>query len=313
MQKTSKVIVFTGGHAGSTAYAVISELLRNHDYEFQIHFIGANSALEGTKVQTFESQFLPKLGVIYHGVSTGRLQRKFTFRTIPSILRIPFGFFQTFGMLKRIKPDLVFSFGGFASFPVVFWAKLFSIPVILHEQTAAIGRANKLAIRFADKILLARSESLPYFNSQKTIVTGNPVSPDVANVGFKTKVGNPPVIFITEGSRGSRKINENFIDILPKLLTKFKVIHQVGSLGKVRFERIKAGFGELGKSYTVYGVIDPKDWAKILSKSDIIVSRAGANIVSEIIVIKRPAVLIPIPWSYEDEQTKNAKIASSDG
>ncbi len=308
-----KTILLTGGHAGATAYAFVQALKKNTSFDWNIHFIGSQSAVEGSGVETLESTFLPELGVKYHSAITGRIQRKFTLQTIPSILKIPLGFIQTISLLKRIKPDIILSFGGFTSFPVVFWGWVFRIPVFVHEQTAAYGRANKLSEKFANKILLSREESLKFFDKGKSIITGNPISEGIVQIGHKSKLSNPPTIFVTGGSRGSKIINENILKILPSLLKKYKVVHQVGLLNEAEFSDVKRDLGSLGNNYSVYGVINPSEWAKFVENSDLIISRAGANIVSEIMTAKRPAILIPIPWSFADEQTKNAEVAEKHG
>ena len=128
-------MVFTGGHAATTAVAVVEEI-KDEGKEWKLYWIGVKNAIEGKKVITLESEVLPRLGVKFIPITTGRLQRKFTFYTIPSLLKIPVGFVQSFYYLLKIKPKAVLSFGGFASFPVVFNSRLLGIPVIVHEQTS---------------------------------------------------------------------------------------------------------------------------------------------------------------------------------
>lgn len=304
MQKNNKAkIVLTGGHAGATAYAVVEALGKIKNLE--IHFIGASSALEGVKTPTLEETVLPKMGVFFHSINSGRLQRRFTKYTIGSIFRIPGGFAQARSILKEIKPKVVLSFGGYISFPVVVVAKLMGIPVVIHEQTASYGRANKFSQSFAEKILLARESSLKYFDRKKTVVVGNPISREVLSIKPKSKPSSPPVIFITGGSRGSEIINRAVAGILPDLTSKYKIIHQVGLPNESKYKN--------AKNYEVVGMVPSYDWYKYLERADVIISRAGANIVSEIIAAKRPSILIPIPWSFADEQTENARLAEAYG
>jgi UDP-N-acetylglucosamine--N-acetylmuramyl-(pentapeptide) pyrophosphoryl-undecaprenol N-acetylglucosamine transferase len=245
---------------------------------------------------------------------TGRLQRRFTFWTIPSILKIPVGFIQSLIYLIKIKPKAILSFGGFASFPVVFNAKLLRIPVIIHEQTSAAGRANLASAKFADKITLARSESKRYFTRYVCEVTGNPIMREIVQIKPLVKPGDVPTIFVTGGSRGSQSINTALEPILKPLLKKYKVIHLTGGLDHLKFSEFRQKLPRaLRDNYQVFIRINPLMISKIYSQSSLIVSRAGANTVSEIIQIKRPAILIPLPISYLNEQLKNAKIAQKWG
>lgn len=306
-------LVLTGGHAATTAVAVVEEI-KKRNYPWKLYWIGSKNAIEGKKIVTLESEVLPRLGVKFLALTTGRLQRRFTIYTVPSFLKIPIGFIQSFYYLLKIKPKAVLSFGGFASFPVVVGAKILGIPVVIHEQTSAAGRANLAAKKFATKIALARVESKKYFKDSDCVVTGNPVMKEVRDVKAKTEVVGIPVIYITGGSRGSQSINEAVEQILKILLSKYKVIHQTGGLDYLKFSEIKQKLPQaLRNNYDVFVRVNPLDISKIYLKASIIVSRAGANTVSELMIIGRPAVLIPLPISYLDEQTENARIAAKWG
>ncbi len=306
-------LVLTGGHAATTAVAVAEEIKRQVK-DWRIYWIGVKNAIEGKKVVTLESEVLPRLGIKFLAISTGRLQRRFTFWTIPSILKIPTGVVQSFYHLVRIKPKAVLSFGGFASFPVVFCAKILGIPVIIHEQTSAAGRANLMASKFATKITLARSSSRKYFPNSDCEVIGNPVMREIMSVGPLANPKDIPTIFVTGGSRGSQSINTALEKILKKLLAKYKVIHQTGGLDYLNFSNIKQKLPQaLRNNYEVFVRVNPLEVSKIYSKATMVISRAGANTVSEIMIVKRPAILIPLPISFLDEQTKNAKVAKKWG
>ena len=306
-------VVFTGGHAATTAVAVIEEI-KSQGFNWEIYWIGVKNAIEGKKVITLESEVLPRLGVKFLPLITGRIQRRFTFWTAPSILKIPIGIVQAFFYLIDIKPRVVLSFGGFASFPVVLNAKLLGIPVIIHEQTSAAGRANLLSAKFASVIAISRSESTKYYPPQKCELTGNPVMKEITKIKPKSKLGDPPVIFITGGSRGSQRINEALEGILKRLLAKYKLIHQTGGIDYLKFSDIRQKLPQaLRDNYEVFVRINPLEVHKIYQRSDIVVARAGANTVSEIMAVGRPAILIPIPISFLGEQMKNAKIAAAWG
>lgn len=306
-------LILTGGHAATTAVAVVEEI-KSQGKDWKIYWIGVKNAIEGKKIVTLESEVLPRLGVKFLPLTTGRLQRKFTFWTIPSLFKIPMGFVQSFIYLLEIKPKAVLSFGGFAAFPVVFCAKMLRIPVIIHEQTSAAGRANLASAKFATKITLAREESRKLFPNSDCEVIGNPVMKDIKKVKPLGKLKSTPVIFVTGGSRGSQSINEALEKILKPLLAKYKLIHQTGGLDYLKFSDLKQKFPQaLRDNYEVFIRVNPLDVSKMYSRATVIVSRAGANTTSEIMMVKRPAVLIPLPISYLDEQTKNANIAKKFG
>lgn len=217
LYKKENRLILTGGHAATTAIAVVEEI-KSQGKDWKLYWIGVKNAIEGKKMVTLESEALPRLGVKFLPLVAGRLQRRFTIWTIPSILKIPFGFIESLYYLLKIRPRAVLSFGGFASFPVVFNAKLLGIPVVLHEQTSAAGRSNLLSAKFASVIAISRKQSSKYFPSGKCVLTGNPVMKQVAKVKVKLKHSNPPVIFITGGSRGSQSINSAVEKILRSLL-----------------------------------------------------------------------------------------------
>lgn len=312
--KTKKKIVLTGGHAGATGYAVIEEIKKRDGENWDIYWIGTEKAVEGKISPTLESRVLPKIGVKFYPIISGRLQRKFTIWTIPSLLKVPLGFVHAFLVLKKINPDIVVSFGGFTAFPVVVIAWLLRKPIVIHEQTMAAGRANRLSSFFAKKIALAREDSKKFFPPQKCVVVGNPISREVGFIKAKNVLSNPPVLFVTGGSRGSEFINDTLGKILRKLLSRYIVIHQTGVIDFQKFDNIRSGLPvNLKEKYHVYDLIESWKWPKFLESSDLLLSRAGANIVSEIISTKRPAILIPISWTYLNEQYKNAMFAKNYG
>jgi UDP-N-acetylglucosamine--N-acetylmuramyl-(pentapeptide) pyrophosphoryl-undecaprenol N-acetylglucosamine transferase len=315
-EKNSVRIVLTGGHAARTALSVVEELIRRSrkKHNWVIYWVGSKKAIEGTSAPTMESEILPKAGVKHVNIITGRVQLKFTLWTIPSLVKIPVGFIHALIILSKIKPDVVLSFGGYAAFPVVILAKLLGIPVILHEQTAAVGRANKLTSLFVDRIALARKESKTYFPRKRTFVVGNPIMTQIAEIQPKEVMEDPPVIYVTGGSRGSKVINSTVENILVKLLKDYYVIHQTGYLDYLHFQSVKKRLEkDLKKRYEVYSFIDPMQVDNVFKLADIIISRAGANTVSDIIASKRPSILIPIPFSYKKEQMKNAMFAKKFG
>ncbi len=303
-----KKVLLTGGHAATTAISVIEELIRRYGKEgIDISWIGARFPIEGKEVGGLELKIFPDFGVKSYLINAGRLQRKFTRYTIFSLLKLPIGFIQAFYYIFKIKPEVTLSFGGFAAFPVVFASWLFGIPVLIHEQTFSVGLANKLSTYFAKEVLLARRESTKHFGRRKIEVVGNPVMTQISEVGVKEKIGNPPVIFVMGGSRGSERINDALFSVMDKLLEKYQVIHIAGQSDCKRFESIK------NKNYRCFSFVSPMQIDNLYRQSDIVISRSGANTVAELMIVKRPAILIPIPWSNLNEQEENAKSAEDFG
>lgn len=307
-QKSDKhsPILLTGGHAATTAIAVIEEI-RDRFPAADISWIGSKSAIAGSKVTTLEHKIYPSMGVKYFEITAGKLQTKFTRYTIPLLFMIPLGFFQSLGLIIKIRPRVILSFGGFASFPVVFWGFIFGIPVILHEQTVAAGRAAIISSYFAKKIALGREESRKYFPSQKTVVTGNPLMKEIKSIRTVDKPGGKRTILIMGGSRGSEFINEEVYKIKDRLSAKYNVIHITGERDHYKYKALNSG------GYRVLAFVDPREIHKYYREADLIISRSGANTVSEILYLKRPAILIPLPRTFMDEQVKNARYAESMG
>jgi UDP-N-acetylglucosamine--N-acetylmuramyl-(pentapeptide) pyrophosphoryl-undecaprenol N-acetylglucosamine transferase len=304
--KKDKKIMLTGGHAATPAIAVVEEIRSRHE-GIELSWVGSKHAVPGSSVYTIEYKILPKLGVKFYPIAMGKLQTKFTRFTIPLFLNIPISFFQAFFILIKVRPSVILSFGGFSSFPVIFWGFVFGIPLIVHEQTTAAGRASIASSLFASKVAVARVESHVYFPKRKIIFTGNPVMRNVLNVKPKLESGKPPVLLVMGGSRGSQFINEEVVKIKDFLVNRFRVIHISGEsnyklLGALDSER-----------YKVVPFVDPEDMGKYYEQSDIIISRSGANSVSEILCVRRPAILIPLPRTFAGEQVKNAEFAEKFG
>lgn len=304
-------ILLTGGHAATTALAVIEELLRKFGKEaVEIYWVGSQFALEGKKIQSLEFKIFPKMQVKSYPIIAARLQRRFTIWTIPSLFKLPISFIQAVIYIVKIRPSLTLSFGGYAAFPIVFSSWLFRIPIIIHEQTTAAGLTNRLSSFFAKKILLARKESLKFFGTKKTLVVGNPVMTQICEVKPKIEIGKTPTILVIGGSRGSLTINNAVYEVLPDLLKKYCLIHLAGEGDYLRFKKRKENLSRtLAENYEVYPSVDPMKMDDVYRKADIIVARSGANTVSELMLIKRPSILIPISWSYMNEQMKNAQNA----
>ncbi|KKQ43288.1 MAG: hypothetical protein US60_C0004G0008 [Microgenomates group bacterium GW2011_GWC1_37_8] len=308
-KKSSKKIVLTGGHASSTAFVVIEEI-RRQKKDWDIYWIGFKSSVEGKRVPTLSSLYFPKFGIKVYGIITGRIQRKLTIWTIPSLFKIPIGFIHALLLLIQIRPDLILSFGGFSAYPVVVVGFLLRIPVIIHEQTTVAGRANMYSSFFAKKIAISRESSRAFFPKEKVIFTGSPIPQDLLISNTQVLTEKYPTIFITGGQSGSIAINAAVGDVLDEILKNYRVIHLTGIQEEKKFIVRRARLKKDEKErYRVYGIVDLKKFNELFNRSWLVVTRAGANTVSKIIASNKPTIFIPLPISYLDEQFKNALYA----
>lgn len=300
-----KKVLLTGGHAATTGLAVIQQLRKNVD-DLKIYWIGVETATSDSVHKSFEQKVYSENDVIFYPIKNGKLQTKFTKYTIPLLLKVPVSFLEAFRLVKKIKPDVILSFGGSVSLPVVFSGFLFRIPIIIHEQTAVAGRANIYSSKFAKIVAVSRKTSFKYFNKSNVVLTGNPliseIEPYLKNKPH-VRVNN---ILITGGSRGSVALNNALIPIIPALLSKYSINIQVG---EANIDNFKYSHPNL----TVFGQVTPEKMLQIINSSDIVISRAGANTVATLIAPHKPSLLVPIPWSYLNEQVENANYLKSFG
>ncbi len=312
MKMNKTVVAITGGH--STGIALIEEITKRHPL-WNIVYLGRKSSLEGNKAPSFESVQLAKNKLVsFVPITTGRLQRRFTISTIPSLLKIPIGFIQSLIVLAKSKPDITISFGGYISTPVVISSWLLNIPVITHEQTSSMGLANKINSLFAKKIAVSFPGTLKSIAKNKGIYTGNLIldmTKNKTNPGslerlnqYVNKTGKP-ILYITGGKTGSRYINQLVEKTLSLLTKDFMVVHQTGDLEFSKYQALKQ------EKYLPISTLPTLEQGWLLNNAKLVVSRGGANIIFELATIKKPAIIIPIPWSSGNEQLKNGKFLES--
>lgn len=302
-------ILITGAHF-TPAVAVIEELKQLKNVE--IIYVGRKSTREGDRSVSIESLVLPKLGVKFISLITGRIQRVFTPYTILSLLKIPIGFIQSFFIIMTEQPNVILSFGGYVAVPVVINGWLWSTPIIVHEQTLVSGLANRVGGLFANKICLGFQEN-EEFAGEKTVFTGNPIREEVLHpqenlpneykeLIATAKKDRLPVIFVTGGNQGSHALNTVVENCLDTLTRKACIIHQTGDSKLRDYERL---VDRQNDRYLVKKWID-KEIGHVLKKVDLVISRAGANTLTEVAYLAKPTLVIPIPYLYKNEQTKNA-------
>lgn len=314
-------VVIIGGHL-SPALAIAEKLPKTDE----ILFIGRKYVFEGDKAVSLEYKTIRSLKILFVNLTTGRLQRKFTRHTILSLLKLPYGFTQAIFALIKFQPDVVLSFGGYLSFPVILSAFLLRIPVVLHEQTLEAGLANKILSVFAKKICISWETSRKFFPKEKIVLTGNPIRQfSIFNFPasqrgeqFSIPKNGLPIIYIMGGSAGSHFINTLIEKNLEKLLTRFNILHQTGNAKEDQdYERLRTIRNtlplDLQSRYILTKFIDPSLVGGILKKADIVISRAGINTITELIFFGVPSLLIPLPFSQRQEQLKNALFLKTKG
>lgn len=311
-------IVLTGGHL-SPLLAVVEVLPKNT----KILVIGRKHALEGDSAFSLEYQTIINRGIAFKSITAGRWQRRLTKHTIFSLLKFPYGLIQSFIFLREFKPNVILSFGGYVSLPVALVGFMLNIPLVLHEQTLEGGVANRFVSLFAKKICISWESSRKFFPKSRTILTGNPIRkfhPPVGGSNFQFPISDEKIalVYITGGSTGSHAINTLIEGCLEKLLANYKVIHQTGGSNEFndfdRLEKLKNSLPlELKKRYFLTKFIEPSLVGGALNIADLVISRSGINTVTELLFFEKPCLLIPLPFSQNNEQIKNATFLKKTG
>ncbi len=308
-------ILIIGGHL-SPAISLIDLVKDKSD----VLFVGRKFSMEGDKAVSLEYKICQEKGIKFEEISAGRLQRRFTRFTIFSLLKFPLGLYQAFKILGKFKPDVVVGFGGYVSLPVIFSAFVQRIPIVIHEQTLEAGLANRIASVFARKICISFERSRQFFPKNKTVLTGNPIRREIIDPGSKMQLpsDNLPLIYITGGSQGSVFLNSLVEKTLSSLLSNYRIIHQVGSFNNFewleKLKKIKKFLpNEKRSRYILSDHFKSEDVGQILRSSDLVVGRAGINTVTELLFLNKPTLLIPLPFSQRNEQSKNAQFLKDVG
>ena len=307
-----KKLIFTGGHHTS-ALAVIDILKKSavQNTKYKILFAGHRYSMHRKKVDSAEYREITARGIPFYNLKAGKI-----YRTWDPLewLRIPLGFLQAFKILRKTKPDLIVSFGGYLAAPIVLAGWLLGIPSITHEQTVVSGWANRFIAKFVKKVLISWPESARFFPKEKVVLTGLPLRKEIVSLAKERKKISTAdhqinTIYITGGKQGSQAINRAVEGCLEKLLSDFEVIHQCGSLDFEKFLKTEDNLPEKLKArYIVKDYFPQNEIAQVYRIADFVVGRAGAHTVYELAALGKPAILIPILWSSHNEQQENAEI-----
>ena len=299
-----KRIVLTGGGTAGHVTPNIALLPFLKDAGFEIVYMGSYDGIEKKLIADFE--------IPYVGISTGKFRRYLDIKNLTDPFRVIKGYAEAKKYLKEYNPDVVFSKGGFVSVPVVRAAASLGIPCIIHESDMTPGLANKLCIPVATKVCCNFPETMSSLPAQKAVLTGSPIRVElaqgnkVAGLDMCGFTANKPVIMVIGGSLGAANVNKAVREALPTLLNDFQVVHLCGkgkmdnlllnTPGYKQFEYIKAELKDL------------------FAMADVVISRAGANAICELLALKKPNILIPLPAaSSRGDQILNAKSFESQG
>ena len=297
----NKVVCTGGGSAGHVVptLPVMEYLIARR---WQVVFIGSTSGLEERLVKS--------LGVAFHGITTGKLRRYWSIDNLFDCFRVLVGVVQAIRILRKENPDVVFSKGGYVAFPTVFAAWLYGIPVVAHESDVSPGLANRLCFPFVYS-LCVNFESTQA-SVRRLVVTGTPIRKALLEgdaesgrerLGFRQNI---PIILVVGGSLGARRLNRLIREALEQLTNEFNVVHVCGP-GNLD-ETMKSNCGYRQLEYVDDG------WGDLLACADVVVSRAGANSVYELLTLSKPNILVPLPANVSrGDQIENAEVARSAG
>ena len=297
-----KIVLAGGGTAGHvTPNIALIPALKEAGFT-DIQYIGTNG---------IEKELITKEGIPFHVIQAGKLRRYMDMENVKDIFRILKGTAQARKLLKQIKPDIVFSKGGFASCPVVWSAKSLHIPVISHESDITPGLANKLSLPSASKICYAFPETKAHLPQDKAIYTGIPIRPaffegskekGLSHLGFN---GEKPLLTVIGGSQGSKFLNDTVRNSLDKLLETFDVCHLCGKDNLDTALENRAGYKQFEYMHG--------ELADVMQATDLFVSRAGATTLFEILAMQKPSVLIPLSKGSRGDQILNANSFEKQG
>jgi len=312
-------ILLTGGGTGGHFYPLIAvaESIRRIAKEERL----IDATMYYMAPSKYDERALFENGIIYQKSYAGKMRRYFSLLNVIDLFKIAIGVANAVIDVWQIYPDVVFSKGGYVSFPILYAAKLLRIPVIIHESDSHPGRVSLWSAKFAQKIALSYREAAKYFPADKVAFTGNPVRKEVREVlkegarEFLHLEDTVPLIMILGGSQGSQKMNDAVIDILPELVKKYYVIHQTGKNNieeMTNTAKVILGDSMFANRYKPFAYLNNLALRMAAGQANVIISRAGSTIF-EIALWRVPSIIIPIPEEISHDQKSNAFAYASSG
>ena len=308
-------VLISGGGTGGHIYPAlaVATQLRN-EYQADILYLGSDDGLE--------TRLIPQAGFRLAVIKAGKLQRFVSWRTVTGVARVPLGICQAIGIVRNFRPDVAFTSGGYVAVPAGLAARLYGVPLLMHQQDVPPNLSNRLLAPLAERISVAFAESIPYFPAHKTVQLGNPIRQAMLEVRqvtpqqARSALGLAPevaVVLVTGGSQGARHLNGVVCDALPELLPHCQVLQISGTN---LFEETQA------RSKQRLSVVDDKTQQRYrlvpymeaemplaLQAAELVICRAGASTLSELALLGKPAILVPLPPSIgSSPQEANAAM-----
>lgn len=298
-----KIVLTGGGTAGHvTPNLALLPSLKERGYE--IHYIGSYNGIE--------RKLIEGAGIEYNGISSGKLRRYFDLKNFSDPFRVLKGYAEALKLIKKFRPDVVFSKGGFVAVPVVLAARHYKIPTIIHESDMTPGLANKICIPSAARVCCNFPETMAYLPSQKAVLTGSPIRKELlegdrlTGLNYSGLSASRPILLVIGGSLGSVTVNNAVRKLLPALLDTYQIIH---ICGKGNLDESLIG----RNGYVQYEYVDTP-LRHLFDAADLIISRAGANSICEILALRKPNLLIPLSASASrGDQILNARSFEKQG
>jgi UDP-N-acetylglucosamine--N-acetylmuramyl-(pentapeptide) pyrophosphoryl-undecaprenol N-acetylglucosamine transferase len=301
---TKKTIVLTGGGSAGHVTPNIAIIKEIDHQKWNIQYIGSKNGIE--------KELIEKLNIPYYPISSGKLRRYIDMENVFDIFRVLKGCLEARAILKKIRPNVVFSKGGFVSVPVIIAAKSLRIPVLIHESDLTPGLANKISQKFATKIFTSFEETKKFFPKDKTMVIGSPIRKEILEgsaekgreyLGFNKRL---PILTIMGGSLGAKKINEVVRESIKVLTTKYQIVHLCG---KGNVDQSLMGL----TGYKQYEYVHD-ELPDILAATDTVVTRGGSNAIFEFLALKIPMIIIPLSKAQSrGDQILNAESFEEKG
>jgi UDP-N-acetylglucosamine--N-acetylmuramyl-(pentapeptide) pyrophosphoryl-undecaprenol N-acetylglucosamine transferase len=301
---TNIKLLITGGGTGGHLFPgiALAQAVEQTYANSKVMFIGTERKVD--------KNGLANLGFITKTIRCQPIKGKNISQILTALIQLPIGLFEAIKIIRQFKPDLVFGVGGYVTGPVIVAARLLGVTTCIHEQNTVPGLANKILGRIVNKVFVSLPGSEKYFPAHKTILSGNPVRSSLlskAKEKKQHKSTDQPTILILGGSQGARRLNSLVLEAAKRCLVNLtpmpEIIHQTGEMDE---EQAKKVYAELGMHARVDAFIS--DMAEVYCRADLIVSRAGATTLAEIMVFGKPAILVPFPYAADNHQEKNGRI-----
>ena len=312
-------ILFTGGVTGGHFYPIIAVAEAMHDSVREKKLL--EPKLYFAAPDPYDKEMLVANDIAFVATSAGKMRRYFSILNFFDYFKTAWGITRSIVRIFFLYPDVVFGKGGYGSFPTLLAARLFRIPVVIHESDAAPGRVNAWAGKFAVKIAISYPEAAAYFPADKVALTGNPIRKSAlipAKDGvyeFLKLEKDLPIIYVTGGSQGAEAVNEAILASLPQLVEKYQIVHQTGALNIQEVEqraRVALVNSTHASRYKAFAYLNDQALRMVAGAASLVITRAGSTIF-EIAAWGTPSIIIPIPEPISHDQTKNAYAYARSG